>query len=95
MPTELLLDDIPEASKAVQAEQQSITKTDETITKVLPVAPALVPKQLDQTSIVDTLLSKGVAMVMDDEPTKQSPEAKEAPKVRPYDGTDPYREPAE
>lgn len=47
------------------------------------------PKQPDQTSIVDMLLSKGVATTMD------SGSEKSEDKKRPYDGTDPYREPAE
>ena len=50
-------------------------------------------KRLDQASIVDTLLAHGVAMTME-EPSKQDINSIK-PKVRPYDGTDPYREPTE
>jgi hypothetical protein len=50
-------------------------------------------KRLDQASIVDTLLAHGVAMTME-EPSKQDTNSTK-PKVRPYDGTDPYREPTE
>jgi len=48
--------------------------------------PDIKTKQPDQASIVDTLLAKGVAMTMD------SNDSKPEKKVRPYDGTDPYRE---
>src|ERR1035437_454590 len=44
----------------------------------------------NQASIVDTLLAHGVAMTME-EPSKQEVNSSK-PKVRPYDGTDPYRE---
>jgi hypothetical protein len=50
----------------------------------------IMPKQPDQTSIVDTLLAHGVAMTME-EPSKQGTDSTK-PKIRPYDGTDPYRE---
>jgi len=66
-------------------------------TSPLPAAPSQKPvrhvetaaeKEVEQESIVDTLLSKGVAMSLDSDPPKQT-------KVKPYDGTDPYRETAE
>jgi|GEM_PF-1931441 hypothetical protein len=50
-------------------------------------------KQPDQSSIVDTLLSKGVAMPMGSGSSGENSDAgKQEKKVRPYDGTDPYRE---
>jgi hypothetical protein len=55
--------------------------------------PETKSKQPDQTSIVDTLLSHGVAMTMDGDASKMT--NKQEKKVRPYDGTDPYREPTE
>jgi len=53
--------------------------------KSSPVAPL----EPDHSSIVDALLSKGVAMSMDSDTKKPGEPEK---KVRPYDGTDPYRE---
>jgi len=87
---ELLLGDTPDTAVAPAPVQQNASAT-VPATEATPTASA--QKQPDQASIVDTLLSKGVAMVMDDGPTKQAPGPKETPKVRPYDGTDPYREP--
>lgn len=56
------------------------------------------PKAMDQSSIVDMLLSKGVAMPMDSNQDGGRPSAaaqKLEDKKKPYDGTDPYREPVE
>ena len=47
----------------------------------------------NQESIVDTLLAHGVAMTMDGDASKTT--NKPEKKVKPYDGTDPYREPTE
>jgi hypothetical protein len=49
-----------------------------------------IQKQPDQSSIVDTLLAHGVAMTMEEPPKQDASSGR--PKVRPYDGTDPYRE---
>jgi hypothetical protein len=76
VPLDHLLGDTPEVAPQVPSKQIPPIKS--------------VPKQPDQTSIVDTLLSKGVAIPME-EPSKQDANSIK-PKVRPYDGTDPYRE---
>jgi hypothetical protein len=92
LPPDHLLEDVPETSPA-PLQQTSIKQTpaQQTTKNNTPTAP----KQLDQSSIVDMLLSKGVAMPMDSstEKSETSPTSqKTEDKKRPYDGTDPYRE---
>jgi hypothetical protein len=84
VPLDHLLGDTP----GVQLPQTSIkqTPTQQATQNNTPNAE----KQMDQASIVDTLLAHGVAMTME-EPSKQDTNSSK-PKVRPYDGTDPYRE---
>jgi hypothetical protein len=88
MPPDHLLGDTPEVPTPLQP--TSIKQNQTQQSKQNNVPERTVPKQPDQTSIVDTLLSKGVAMTME-EPSKQDTISGK-PKVRPYDGTDPYRE---
>jgi hypothetical protein len=87
VPPDHLLGDTPESplpqTSIKQTPTQQATKNNATNAE----------KQLDQASIVDTLLAHGVAMTME-EPSKQDANSTKT-KVRPYDGTDPYREPAE
>ena len=79
--------------KAVE-EDTAITAPDHLLGDVPdPMQKATVaPKKPDQFSIVDTLLAKGVAIPMDSGASKSGSALKTEPKVRPYDGTDPYRE---
>jgi hypothetical protein len=83
-----LLGDTPEVPIPLKP---TSTKQDQTQqSRQNNVPEKTVPKQPDQSSIVDTLLSHGVAMTME-EPSKQGTDSTK-PKIRPYDGTDPYRE---
>ncbi len=85
MPTELLLGDTPEPTGETPVETTNEKIVAETVPQTTVESAEKIPTQ-GQDSIVDTLLSKGVAMSMDQEAPKQD-------KAKPYDGTDPYREP--
>jgi len=87
-----LLGDTPEVTpKSLLPEVVSQTQPQQT-SPVESAQKKNIPKQPDQTSIVDILLSHGVAMTMDGDASKTT--NKPEKKVKPYDGTDPYREPA-
>jgi hypothetical protein len=95
IPPDHLLGDTPEVTPETDSRSQSSPRSplQQTSNKQMPSQNNAqnVAKQTDQASIVDTLLSHGVAMTMDGDASKTT--NKPEKKVKPYDGTDPYREP--
>ncbi|MDE2188466.1 MAG: hypothetical protein KGJ35_01915, partial [Patescibacteria group bacterium] len=93
MPLDHLLGDTPEPAK----EKSSTIEPTKPPRQTQPVEPAGNPTIKPKTpsiSIVDLLLSKGVAMpIGDSDKTDTNTSPKPETKSKPYDGSDPYREP--